>query len=223
MLIFTYFEGVAEIDIAGEFRLITRWLWDWNGIGHAAHVLNEYHARKHPLFDAMKAKARELPTVNPAGYEESCYMRWLALGMVESRSPVLMLDYDVFPNPRKLLMMPKCGHGLVVLGKSRCPCAVAGKPSAFTAQAERFLGYVPDERDREGGRPHVSDQEILAKRDAPPGVSFVDAVPQFTEAGWEEGLAVHFSTHVARTMNMYPKWQHVHNIGAPCIQERTTK
>src|SRR5687767_13866136 len=99
--IFSYFVSLPDLDLVNERLLVSLWIDRWRAAGLTPIVLNEYHARKHPIFPEFDAAVSKLPSVNPKGYDRACFLRWLAVQVAAQTYPsdngrIALCDYDVF-------------------------------------------------------------------------------------------------------------------------------
>lgn len=207
--IYTYYSHA--FDPKEQERLIQLWSENWKAHGWDPQVLGEDTAKQHPLFGDFIAKIRTLPSVNIPEYEHACWLRWLALDVVEGN---WASDYDVFlrnggfsdkPWPKTTLFQCETQPGQPYMGGG---AATATPSLVYTPDAREIvdliLDYQPDENDfnsqEAGGRPHISDMTLFRRTGA---FDVFPLVAAYTGPGWEKAKVVHFAhgcfhTHEAR-------------------------
>lgn len=183
---------------------------NWAKHGFEPVVLNAWWALDHPFGRRYLELVSALPSVNPAGYEVACYLRWLAVAnAMKEGETAIMLDYDVFITgkggiPKDLDLTTLC-----VLDESGVPGAVVGASIDFALQADRFAAYKPHADDLHGTTPHVSDMLILMRqlKEEPGLVQNYNVLRAYTDPGWEKAALVHFSND--KMNGKTPRWQHI--------------
>jgi hypothetical protein len=219
--IFTYHQSLPDMDVVSERILISLWRAAWTKAGLTPVVLSEYWAAKHPIYHEFDLAVSKLPSINPAGYDRACFLRWLAVQVAAREyleSPldrIVLMDYDVWgysdflsdyfwrtvcPADREIPPRDKMFslHG-------NCPALVIGTPDQFAEICHSFITYDP------GDKTHVSDQycfeEYITKQPKKFKVS-MDVV-LYGEPGWEKASAVHYSNSVCGPAGKTPKYLHI--------------
>lgn len=204
--VFTYFEAVTGIDGTDAVKLLELWKREWSAAGWNAQILTEVDARRHLMFPVFDAIVSAFPTINPPGYERACFLRWLAMAAAGGG---FLCDYDVMP-----LRFPpqKAPDRLTVYqDHNPCPSLVGGTAAEFERICRFFMAWEVTDFDRgyDGmGRPHVSDMNVLQQSTG--RFDTIDAVFNYTKAGWENAQAVHFAS--ATMEGRQPRWQHIPEI-----------
>jgi hypothetical protein len=211
MRIFTYFESLASLNVEDNLRLVNLWRRHHQALGYTPIVLQEWHARSSPMFQDFDARICALPSINPAGYDRACYLRWLAMTKTGGG---IMMDFDVMlyvkPEALFLLIDQYRGKGLAVL-QNFVPSMVMGQELDYSNQCKRFADYRPDERDVHNGKPHTSDMIILERQALrePDSFTRVDLVKLFGEDGWNDAPAVHYANQAMAPKNLLPRWKQI--------------
>lgn len=92
----TFYEPTPEwtgMNLEGETKLLEVWKESWENKGWETKVLNRDDAKKHPDFETLEKKLKELSV---GAYNRVCYYRWLAMASIDEDSG-WMSDYDLFP------------------------------------------------------------------------------------------------------------------------------
>lgn len=155
--VYTYYEPVAvltqqldQIDVCRK---------SWERYGWQLEVIGEDVARRSSFYPQYSSVVSKLPSVNPAGYDYHCYMRWLAMVVVGGGT---MIDYDVInmglsrdDNFKSSALTVHCGH---------VPCTVSGSAENYLRACESFCGLAekPETFISIYDKPHTSDQTMLA-------------------------------------------------------------
>lgn len=216
--IFSYFVSLPDMDMANERILVSLWAERWRSFGFTPIVLNEFWARKHPAFDIVNEAIEKLPSINPAGYDRQCYLRWLACEVAAKEYTngdglIVMADYDVFPYlpaPNKrfdawfedlvfgVWFTPKGKHTRyrMLCLHGNCPALVIGMPENFADMSRAFVDYELTEKDKANA--HISDQYIFEAQimKHPKKFKVSMDVVLYSDKGWETAPAVHFSNSV---------------------------
>jgi hypothetical protein len=144
--VYTYYQFLASWGDQGE--LMALWAESWRRMGWDPVVLNQGHARNHPQWvDFINRVQPKFNSINPAGYDEACWQRWLAFDVMGGG---LMVDYDVINvNWRHPVTLPP---GVLILEQHRVPCAVAADSSGASNIVNHIMSHEAAPR---GG--HYSD------------------------------------------------------------------
>jgi len=210
MRLFTYYDHVAAHDNANELKMLLLWIEHHKKMGDWFEpvVLQEYHAQKHPRYAEFNQAVRLLPSINPAGYDVACYMRWLAVAAVGGSHNVMM-DYDTFLTPsvvddlnpiRGRVDRPE--HQLAVW-QNTTPCLVTGSAKAFEQAAIWFAGVNP------AGRSHLSDMIVLEQvaTQEPEAFARFNYAKCYGEQMWNTAPAVHFSNSCMTPADKQPRFK----------------
>ena len=190
--IYTYYAPLKHGNSA-ETRLIELWKVNWKRSGWEPVVLDETHARKHPDYEDLVVKLRNLPSINPEGYELACYLRYLA---VAAMGGGFMSDFDLFnygfprqdPYPR-----------ITLFARPAVPCLVSGPAEGYLQIVRMFANYTPVESDRIWSAkrneyvPHVSDMHLLQKFPNSHGSVHAVDEPLSRPDPWERASLIHWS------------------------------
>lgn len=214
--IFTFFESLPEHNMVAERILVSLWVQKWKERGFEPIVLNEFHAKQSPGYAEFERAVSKLPSINPAGYDRACYIRWLAVAVaakeMKLKQPVLMCDHDVFPYPG--IEKVELFSDKLTCYQGTCPALVSGSISDFLKQGAYFADYKVTD-DNYDGKPHTSDMYLLEKRvlKSPDAVRCLKIVKDFGEDGWEQAPLVHYANRCC-TPNYQPRWKHIPSLRA---------
>lgn len=212
--LFSYHTNLTHDGLEPEIRLITLWRHSWMALGVEPVVLNEWHARQHPMFERFDEAVRDMPTVNHPEYERACYLRWLALAQAGGG---FMADYDVFPKCGEFPKSMKSKGRLYIL-QQRGPCPSFVYASKETAEwvCEQFMTGQFGKRAIDG-RDHYSDMYCLEdmwgveekKAEKERRIQLFDHVLGYMDEGWEKARFVHFSNGSMQPRGLKPRWKHI--------------
>jgi hypothetical protein len=198
--IFTYFEPTPDIDQEDEVELLKIWHNAWSAAGFIPVVLNESHARQHPMYSVASTIFGKWPSSNPKGYDRACGIRWLAFAM---QGGGLVSDYDVMPNGFEI---PKQDGMIFYSGNERdrlIPCLVyAPERSYYDSIIDHLITNTPTEK-------HWSD--MISLRNFNFGI-MDKQVKEYREVGWEHAKAIHFPTARMQPAGLMPKWKHIERL-----------
>lgn len=220
--VYTYFNPVPLLSLEDETKLILRWRRSWMAHGFTPIVLNQWSIMKHPLYQELTEKIKQLPSVNPPSYDAACYLRWLAMANIGGG---IMTDYDVMNygwtpqltigkhHKSKSELAKMLSSGTLHCMQNHVPSVVVGDGSAFLNMAMHILNYkvtVTDYPPENPTKPHVSDMLMLEKlaRLSPGSYEQRLIVRNFGEPSWETAGLVHFSTG-STSPNYLPRWKHI--------------
>lgn len=212
--IHTYYMPVPEIDGFDSIQLISLWRKHWRKAGWDPYVLNEYHARIHPLYKKFAEAVDKLPTVNPKSYEYSCFLRHLALATVGGG---WMADYDVFPTGSDtwsyLDPVGERPHFLFILQTPCCPSVMHATPELSVRFCQTIIDGKTGQRPQDG-RAHTSDQYCLEQlhMDGERWIQIRDIVKLWTDKKWEEAPLVHYANAVMVPAKKKPRWMHIEGL-----------
>lgn len=195
MKVYCYHDNIGR-DMA-NLPLVFLWKERWAKQGWEPIILNESHARQHPMYEMYSQRYHNLPTVNGKAYEICCYVRWLAMAVVGGG---WMSDYDVIAHKFAPQEHP---WRLTLWNGGACPCLVSGIDREYSRMAERFANWRPSEKDVYDNLPHCSDQNILDQ--IPDEYDRKSLVVQYKDPGWENAAAVHYAGCVMQ--DKLPKWK----------------
>lgn len=117
--VYCYYESVPGQGSAAD--LIQLWSASWKQQGWDPVVLGRRDAEKHPKFLPFYKRAASFPTINPPGYDLSCWLRWLAFA--EAGGGV-MTDYDVINRALPANQLGGPGGPVLIAEATRVPCMV---------------------------------------------------------------------------------------------------
>lgn len=220
MKVFCYFSPNPDLPIEFETKLILLWRESWEKYGYTPVVLNEWHARQHPMFADYDAAISKLPSVNPPGYDRACYLRWLAVAHVLSLDDLptfkdlgILTDYDVMSYGWHPSVYPSgltTWEGKGIDGERpghTIPSVVTGTKEDFETACLWFASYEPTDLDVIGGKKHTSDMYVLEKHAAEFTQRNVCKV--FGEEGWETAELVHFCNASMIPKGFQPRSEHI--------------
>jgi hypothetical protein len=205
MRIYTYYAPLQTIKPADEMALIELWKWNWKRNGFDPVVLGVYEAQRSPIYKAFRDAILKFPTPNPAGYDEACWLRWLAYAGLGD-DMVLASDYDCM------------GYGFEPFGTDTArinmfagwvPCFVMARPEIIFEMCNMMMSSTPDKWDEFQGHQIYEDQHWFchAMKELPALFNPIPAVKEFTEPGWEKALVVHYNNHNMPAFR--PRFQHI--------------
>ena len=191
--VYTYYEPIDEQRIETAPTMLEHWRRSWASQGWNPVVLNESHAKTHPLYESYLRRTSELPTVNPPVYERSCYLRWLAVAQVGGG---FMSDYDVvnYNWPARDI----AGHMILYEVHPQLelatPSVVGGSQAGFQNVCTAMCSVSADQAQTLiNDKVHVSDMLILQYFAATGLYAATRTVRQYGEEGWEYAPLVHYS------------------------------
>lgn len=237
MKIYTYYADCTDLNRFDELKLITLWRERWNAVGLEPFVLNEHHARKHPLFAQLDQAVSNLPTSNPKQYERACYLRWLALATMHGG---WMMDYDVMPRykvqdcydpgdgcdtaslpvywfykavGRPWLLRDNVDNldKIIVYQTPCCPALVHAPWSSAEQLCRSFIEGTELGNSPQDGRGHYSDQYHLESlvKNGDDGIRVQDVVKLWSDVGWEQAPIIHFANAVMGPAKKLPRWRNI--------------
>lgn len=179
-VVYSYFHPVVGLDPGTESGLIRLWQSSWKASEFLPILLSHQHADAHPRAAEFKKVVSAFPSINPTGYDLSCWMRWLALARVGGG---LMTDYDVVARgfSPEFLALP---DEVTVLASGSVPCAVYATP----AGAEQIVDDIISGAHKHDGK-HYSDMLWYQTH----GYAQRALVAPFGGKDWQTAPAVHFS------------------------------
>lgn len=198
MRVLTYFDQLAGSQFGEDAELCRLMTDSWRAAGWDVLVLNDSHARQHPLYDNLTW----MPTVNPEDYEMACWRRWLAYAeALPYGVRALCLDIDVINVglcPQDVENMPFRGR-MTALHHALTPAVIVTK-----GQLDRWTKTIvaPGKPAYYDGVEHYSDM-IMAQQH-PELWDRLDVVRDF--GGWDEAdmlNAVHVSHYAAGRRNRF--------------------
>lgn len=120
-------------------------------------------ARQHPRFSELSERLATYPEVTPPGYRDQCFYRWLAFDQRRIKGPLILMDYDVFPQrPIDLQWFADAFTEPTVLNGTN-PCAVYLPDASFLSSIIDMLFWQTDP-DKEDAGPHIGDNTIFHKQ-----------------------------------------------------------
>lgn len=210
MRIFSYYSETKDINATNERKLICLWIENWKLKGFDPVILNESWAEKHPMFGEYRDKVSQFPSTNPAGYDLSCFLRWMAIAVAETEECAIMADYDCF-NYGWAPVLP--GNAKLTLYQGHVPCLVSGRPRSFLNMCKLFMAYQPRE-----GESHVSDMSILASLTPIQSDRIITfnhpIIRSYGEPGWDKSPAVHYPNGVMSPAKLTPRYEHIPRLRA---------
>jgi hypothetical protein len=194
VIVYTYFDpqvpGGRSPAHSGVLRL---WSESWRRHGWEPRVLGPRDAKKHPRYAEFLARVRTYPTINPRGYEDACYLRWLAFAHVKGG---LMVDYDVICNgamPGGMLRphnssLKKANPDITFFDTTYVPCAVLATEKGANMLCAYLYGHLPHGT-------HCSDMHIF-KAEATTGVLGPAGWQclEYGVPGWDKSPVIHFAS-----------------------------
>lgn len=201
--IHTYFEACHQESYETELALLLLWQKRWQEIGYGTVVLNESHARAHPLYAEYVRKVDTFPSVNRRDYERACWLRWLALEMAGGG---VMSDYDVFPRKEPIfgsVVLPVCNHFTIF--ESGVPSLASGTVAAIRELVTWILS-LPDGYTDPAIANHFSD--MIAVRGFPE-LQTESCCVQHGDKNWLDAPFIHFSHSSTHPKGFTPRHQHI--------------
>ena len=98
-------------------------------------------------------------------------------------------DLEEFQKDSRVSILQSSADGSVVV-----PAAVHARGPALASMIAALASYKPSEKDFEGTRPHVSDQNTLCRLVGSDWMSAQNIAKEFGESCWETAPMVHFTT-----------------------------
>jgi len=139
-----------------ELLELVEWTRNWFSRGHSPRILGPRDAKHHPRYEIYVAQVNTFPTVNNPLYEESCYVRWLALAVAGGG---LFADYDIL-YLRRLPALENESHQMQSV-ENLVPMVFNGDRQAV----ENFIEIIFSNKvfDVEYGNAHTSDMHIAIR------------------------------------------------------------
>jgi len=219
----SYWATVPEMEPFDELKLSLLWRERWTAAGWEPFVLNEWHARQHPMFSEFDRAISALPAVNPFLYERACFLRWMALAKIGGG---FMSDFDLIPYPSKeteihTLIVKDCDPidylGDVRLLEGRLQMFQRVSPSLVQASKEvceqlciQMMSGQFGKRDI-NGRTHFSDMYAIDDI----GLKFPDLIERhdivkgYADDHWETAPFVHWSNGSMSPRGKTPRYKHI--------------
>jgi len=199
--VYTYHDGIYEggrpdTDLRQadeQYEMISHWKRSWAKRGWNPKVLTQADARRHPMFQPITERLKQLPTVNSSAYELACYHRWLAVAVMGGG---FMSDYDVVNfgfEPRE----PQSDLTIYESHFSRdevTPSCVSGTAYGFMSAVTAFAACDPKHVTSDyNGKPHTSDMIVLQKLRDTGLYVIAPIVRSYGNHGWDTAPLVHYS------------------------------
>lgn len=185
-------------------KTLVYWKDSWEKNGWETRVLSQEDAMGFEGYKEFVEKIGKFPSVNPLPFDFQGFMRWFCMAHVGGwSSEPDVINYGMKPN------IPIADR---VMMYSPVPALAYGTKGHYQAVVDRLLGHEIQEADQYEGRPHLSDQDFLARYCREDEVRF--EVPnhlcsEYTEAGWETAKCVHYGTPYMIRMGQMPKHEWV--------------
>lgn len=215
MHVFTYFTPLADVPLVDESKLILLWRQRWKAANFVPMVLNEWWARRHPLFAEYDKAVSALPSINPGQYDRACFLRWMAVCVALSDlnlTGAVMSDYDVMPYTTAYNINKFIETDRLTILQQHVPSLVAGTSEHFEDQCLRFASYTLEPEDTDAkGQTHMSDMIILAKQKSrdPKAAAMLDVVKSYGEKDWEVAPFVHYANAAMLPVGHSPRWKYI--------------
>jgi len=203
MTVYTYFDQCAVSATAAQ--TLELWKSSWSQNGWHPVVLDETVAARHPLYPKFSEAIKNLPSVNPSGFDYHAFMRWLAVAALPDTT-VVTTEPDVINYSLGPIDLGAPEQGIEI--HSPVPAFLVGRPEAFGLFCAQVAAHSLTEQDNFQGMPHLSDQDFAARYGTSSGVTFVHHSPFCAEAfadGWETSPCVHYGTPYMLEHNKMPK------------------
>ncbi|CAF2177910.1 unnamed protein product [Rotaria magnacalcarata] len=138
--------------------MLELWGYAFYALGFFPVILNQKHAESRTDFINISKIFSKFTTVNPAEYELSCYLRWVAL---HQQGGGFLMDYDILPmiNPRSENMhtFRTCRWGRLTTYASMSPMVTHGNASEIEQWIQYMLNFKTADFIKISGKPHISD------------------------------------------------------------------
>jgi hypothetical protein len=195
--IHTYFEA-TELNYEEEIKLLLAWQHRWESLGYKTRVINEWHARQNPRFEAFSKRIAAIHSINPAGYETACWYRHCAMEYIGGGA---MSDHDVVPSRFEPIPV----NDKLTIFEKGVPSLISGSAAAFGV----FCQFIIDLKDPAGDPGHRSDMTEIRSL---PGLVVDSRCVQFGDTDWRAANWTHFSH--ASTEKHRPRWKHIEPLMA---------
>lgn len=157
----TYFHPVANLNESEHRETLSLFCDAWKPVGIMQFGISS--ARQHPRFNELAERLATYPEVTPPGYRDQCFYRWLAFGQRRIKGPLILMDYDVFPQrPIDLQWFADSFTEPTVLNGTN-PCAVFLPDATFLNSIIDMLFWTTDPDEEESGL-HIGDNTIFHKQ-----------------------------------------------------------
>lgn len=185
-IVYSYYNPVPGIDHGQEAGLIILWQKSWRACEFLPVMLTHQQADAHPRAKEFVEIVSKFPSSNPAGYDLSCWMRWLAFAQVGGG---LMTDYDIIARFFSVELLTTLSNDINVLDRGGVPCAVYATPEGAQQIVDDIIRPKRPGVHRHDGK-HHSDMLFFQAMGYPKAP---DLTAPFGGSGWLEAPAVHFS------------------------------
>lgn len=155
MIINCYYDELTD-NPSREEELINIWKKSWSKFGWKPNVLSKENIK---VDKSHISKLENLPTVNNRGYENACYLRWLAMSQIGGG---WMCDYDVVNNGFTPLEAKLLEKNKLIIFQKHVPSLVYGDMfsyerifNIFCDDGKKYIHYVNEKE-------HTSDMVILS-------------------------------------------------------------
>jgi hypothetical protein len=208
--VYTYYIPVPQLPSEDEAALIAIWKHSWMKAGFDPIVLSEKDCKESPYYEQYKKHVKNLPSINPIGYDEACWMRWLAASC--QKDPiVLMSDYDVINYGWKY--EPRLTDvSKVNLYYHNVPCLAAATPEVFGRMCDSILAAEATIDDQYQGRPNFEDQHWIFREMRRGSKLFKTnlSILEYGSLGWQNSPLVHYCNNSME--NLRPRHAHIWNL-----------
>ena len=209
MRVYTYYEN---INFTHQSKVIEMWINSWAKHNFHPIVLNENDARKSHLYESYSLKIRSFPSVNAPGFDYHCFMRYLAVlascssdDIIISTEPDVM-NYNLYPEDVK--QMKKIN----MIQYSVVPALHVGDKEGYVNFCNKLLDHNMSDHDNFMGRPHLSDQDFIARYGIIERIYPNNYVAEVFEDGYLEKPVVHFGSPYMNKRGYIPKDLYIEQI-----------
>lgn len=157
----TYFHpvpGLSEVDNRETLALFCE---KWGRSNVTRFGISS--ARSHPRFNELTELLATYPEVTPTGYRDQCFYRWLAYDQRRIKGPLLLMDYDVFPQRTVDLQRLADSFDKPTVLNGTNPCAVYLPDARFLSTIIDML-FLSTEPDQEEAGLHIGDNTVFHKQ-----------------------------------------------------------
>lgn len=207
MKIYTYYENIN----LNHPKILDIWNYSWARLGFEPVILDEKDAKKSTLYAKYSRVVKKLPTVNPVGFDYHCFMRYLAVSAIAFDNIIISTEPDVINYslcPEDIISM-KIGN---IVQYSVVPALHIGINLGFTNFCEQLIEHKLQHEDNYMGRPHLSDQDFIARYNIIQRIYPNNYVAEVFEDGYLTKPVVHFGTPYMSRRNLMPKDHHIEKI-----------
>lgn len=208
MKVYTYYEN---INFEYQNKVLEIWQKSWSKNGFDPVILNENDAKKSNLYEEYSNKIKQFPSVNSQGFDYHCFMRYLAVTCVEQDNLIISTEPDVI----NYFLVPDDIHQMkkdYLTQYSIVPTLHLGSKNDYIDFCKNIISHELKKEDNYFGKPHLSDQDFIARYNAIQRFYPNNYIAEVFEDGYLEKPVVHFGTPYMSQKGFLPKYLYIEKI-----------